>query len=359
MHRWGTGGRGTLGGVTVPGTPLERRRFLAVLAGGLGVGALAACTSPSSSAAAQPSASPSSSAASASATATAGSPSTSATPGSTASAALPASTAWVARSGEVEPAVKRVATSLVQAVAAWPAGQGGLAAARRRVAALGLPASLADACAPLLGAGEAASCRIVDAQYGGILSSSSSVLVVVDQWRLGADGRVTAGGTTLDVRLVEAAPRWRVVAVHPAAPGRSTATPSGLVRAVLAEPRIRLPYAARADVATGAIAASVLRTLQALAESHVVDVSVVRSGHPLYVFGTSRPSDHPKGHAVDVWALDGRPLVVPSNHGLAVTGMRLAVANGAYNVGGPVQLSGSTYFSDLTHHDHIHLGFRG
>jgi hypothetical protein len=37
--------------------------------------------------------------------------------------------------------------------------------------------------------------------------------------------------------------------------------------------------------------------------------------------------------------------------------MRLAVAHGAYNVGGPVLLSGPQYFSDNTHHDHIHLGF--
>ena len=86
---------------------------------------------------------------------------------------------------------------------------------------------------------------------------------------------------------------------------------------------------------------------------------MVRSGHPFYVFGTHRPSDHPKGHAVDVWALDGKALVDPANHPLAVAGMRLAVSHGAYNVGGPVLLSGPQYFSDRTHQDHIHLGFLG
>lgn len=89
----------------------------------------------------------------------------------------------------------------------------------------------------------------------------------------------------------------------------------------------------------------------------VVAVSVIRSGHPIDVFGTSRPSDHPKGRAVDVWALDGRPLVEPANHPLAVSGMRFAAAEGAYNVGGPVLLSGPQYFSNPTHQDHIHLGF--
>ena len=105
------------------------------------------------------------------------------------------------------------------------------------------------------------------------------------------------------------------------------------------------------------ISSEVLRTLLALSERYVVDVSVVRSGHPLYVFGTNRLSDHPKGRAVDVWALDGHPLVVHRNHDLAIAGMELAVAHGAYNVGGPVLLSGPEYFSDNTHQDHIHLGF--
>lgn len=84
----------------------------------------------------------------------------------------------------------------------------------------------------------------------------------------------------------------------------------------------------------------------------------MRSGHPLDVFGTSRPSDHPLGRAVDVWALDSKPLVLPTNHALAASAMRLAVAYGAYNVGGPVHLGGPEYFSDQTHQDHIHLGFR-
>jgi hypothetical protein len=42
--------------------------------------------------------------------------------------------------------------------------------------------------------------------------------------------------------------------------------------------------------------------------------------------------------------------------------MRDAAAAGSYNVGGPVQLSGGTapdqFFSDATHHDHVHIGFR-
>ena len=126
---------------------------------------------------------------------------------------------------------------------------------------------------------------------------------------------------------------------------------------MLADNRIRLPHAAQADIRSGRIHDTVLDSLSRLSEEYLVDVSVMRSGHPLLVFGTTRRSDHPQGRAVDVWALDGKPLVVPHNHSLATRAMRLAAAAGAYNIGGPVLLAGQQYFSDRTHQDHIHLGF--
>jgi hypothetical protein len=128
---------------------------------------------------------------------------------------------------------------------------------------------------------------------------------------------------------------------------------------LLANPRLHLPVAAHADIASGTISAGVLGALHGLAARHVIDVSVVKSGHPLYVFGTTRLSDHPRGHAVDVWAIDGHPVVNPANRPLVESVMRLGIALGAYQVGGPVDLDGggSRYFSDNTHHDHVHLGF--
>ncbi len=252
--------------------------------------------------------------------------------------------------------MKARATALIEAVGAWTDSHGDLASARARARASGFAPGLADALAPLLGPQPAAVVQVRDAQYGGILTSSSSVLVVVDQWRAGANGLVTAGGTTVDVRLVAASPRWWVVDAFPASPGAAIAAMSKAARAVLADPRLHLPYAAHADVVAGRIHDSVLTLLTALSREHVVDVSVLRSGHPLHVFGTSRTSDHPRGQAVDVWALDARPLVVATNHSLAAGAMTFAVAHGAYNVGGPVQPSGPEYFSDRTHQDHIHLG---
>ena len=275
---------------------------------------------------------------------------------------LPTTHPWLPSSAEIEPQVKLRAVRLLEAIATWRTGQAGLVAARRRVAALGYDPSLVDQVAdPLLAhsTGRSSVIQVVDAQYGGILASSSSVLVVLQQWVLSADGRtVIGGGTTVDCRLVAASPYWRVVALHPARPGSAAASPSTLARDVLADPRIHLPVAAHADVRSGAISAGVLSALQRLSTRHVVNVSVVKSGHPLYVFGTNRISDHPRGHAVDIWAIDGHPVVDPANRALVESVMRAGISYGAWQVGGPYLLgAGPTYFSDNTHHDHVHWGF--
>ncbi|MER7463001.1 hypothetical protein [Streptomyces sp. NPDC097981] len=78
--------------------------------------------------------------------------------------------------------------------------------------------------------------------------------------------------------------------------------------------------------------------------------------------GTGRPSGHPVGRAFDVWRIDGRPVVDPATPGSLVAAfMRSAATTGSYNAGGPVQLSGgdraNQFFSDATHHDHVHIGF--
>jgi hypothetical protein len=340
------GGRRTLDGMTrqsEPGRrPVERRVVLLGAAGVL-VG-VAGCTSgPPRRAGAGT---------------TGGSPS--AHP-STAPAALPRTTPWRATSAEIDPAVKQQAVRLVEAIGAWPSGKGGTAAAKARVAALGLPTGSVDEAGPLLPPADAAALQVVDAQYGGILTGSSSVLVVCRQWTL-TGGRVTAGGTTVDVRLVRTGSGWTVTALHPANPGAAMASPPEAVRKVLADSRIALPPAAEADLCSGRVHGSVLNAMLRLSETYRIDVSVVRSGHPLDVFGTTRPSDHPRGRAFDVWRIDGRAVVDPATpRTLIERFMRKAAAAGSYNVGGPVRLPGGApgqFFSDDTHHDHVHIGFR-
>ncbi|MFF3917538.1 hypothetical protein ACFYZB_29380 [Streptomyces sp. NPDC001852] len=277
------------------------------------------------------------------------------------SPALPRTTPWRPTSAEVQPAAKLRAVRLVEAIGAWAAGQGGAAAARARVAALGLPTALVGQAGPLLPTADQTALQVVDAQYGGILSRSASVLVVCRQWTRRA-GTVSAGGTTVDVRLSRSASGWTVDALHPAQPGPAARFLAPDVRSVLSDDRIVLPPAAVADLRSGRVHTSVARAMLGLARTYRLEVSVVRSGHPLDVFGTSRPSDHPRGRAFDVWRIDGHAVVDPAtSRGLIERFMRDAAAAGSYNVGGPVLLSGGSagqFFSDATHHDHVHIGFR-
>lgn len=315
---------------------LTRRGFLGLLAGA----AVAACSATS----------PEDSPASASSTAPL-------RPTQPEGAPLPSTRRWRAGPGEVNPDVKARATRLIEVTGTWTAGAGSRSAARGRASAAGFDPDLVDSLAPLLGPQEAAAIQVRDAQYGGILAGSASVLVVTDQWRTHPGDTLLTGGTTVDVRLERATPHWRVVAVHPAQPGPVATHLSSAATRVLADTRIRLPHAAHADIEAGRINDTVLDLLSRTSDDFLVDVSVLRSGHPLLVFGTTRPSDHPRGRAVDVWALDGKPLVIPHNHPLATRVMRLAAAAGAYNIGGPLQLRGRQFFTDQTHHDHIHIGF--
>ncbi|MFD5752943.1 hypothetical protein [Streptomyces sp. NPDC127033] len=272
---------------------------------------------------------------------------------------LPTTTPWRPDRADVDPAVKLRAVQVVEAIGAWPAGQGGAAAAKRRVAALGAAPSLVDAAGPLLPTADEAVLQVVDAQYGGILADSASVLVVCRQW---TPGHATGtSGTTVDVRLRRARPRWEVTALHPARPGAAAPSLPDAARGVLAERRITLPPAAAADVRSGHVHESVLRALLRLAITYRMYVSVIRSGHPRDVFGTDRPSDHPRGRAFDVWQIDGHAVVDPAtSRRLVERFMRDAAAAGSYNVGGPVRLSGGAagqFFTDATHHDHVHAGF--
>ena len=261
----------------------------------------------------------------------------------------------------MQPEAKLQAVRVVEALGTWTRGRGGVSASAARVTALGQRGGLASSGGPLLGRSSRASVQVLDAQYGGILASSASVLVVCRQWRADGAGRAVAGGTTVDVRLVKQGGRWAVTELHPADPGRARARPSSLARRVLGASRIGLPPAAAADVASGQVHDSVLQALLTLSRHYRIDVSVIRSGHPLFVFGTSRRSDHPRGRAFDTWRIDGHRVVDPrTSRALVVEYMHAAAAAGSYNVGGPYLLAGpgNQYFSDATHHDHVHAGFQ-
>ncbi|MEU8223304.1 hypothetical protein [Kribbella sp. NPDC048915] len=296
-----------------------------------GVGVLAGCSGSSSGAADGRGTSvptPTVSGASRSSPA-AGSPSPN-SPGSPGSAAptvaLPSVRSWAPGPGEIEPAAKRVAVAAAVQLLR-PRGTRGVV-------------------------------EVIDAQYGGILTDTASVLVPCRVYTI-VSGRVVTGGATVDVRLTKNQGSWRVTATHPSRPGPAAPRLSAAARQVLANERILLPPASAADIRSGQVHDTVLRAMLELATTYQIGVSVIRSGHPRNVFGTNRRSDHPQGRAFDTWQINGRAVVAPSTPRSLITSyLRASAAAGSYNVGGPYQLAGATYFSDRTHQDHTHAGFR-
>lgn len=194
--------------------------------------------------------------------------------------------------------------------------------------------------------------RVVYTQYFGYLPPEASILVEADH--------AAGGGTTYDVRLRQTGRgRWRVTSVEPAAMVRRLTDPGPLARAVLRHDRIDLPWAGRRDVAAGLVADPVLESMLTVAEEHRIGISVLLAAHPVLVFGTDRRSNHADGRAYDIGTVDGRLVVDPRAAERVRSLMRAAAATGAYQVGGPVDLDDgeSQYFADLTHSDHVHVGF--
>jgi hypothetical protein len=274
---------------------------------------------------------------------------------------LPAPTAWRPAPQDVAPEVKQAAVQLLEIAGSWAPGEGGVQSAKRRLGVAGYDPTLVDDLGPLLTDDEAAVAQVRVAQYGGILSTDASVLVVVDQWVRSENGRVRRRGTTVDVRLAADEPQWAVTTVRVARPGRRAPELTRVAQRLLENERVVLPNAAVHDVRSGIIDDSVLRDLSSLSSQHRLDVSILRSGHPVRVFGTDRMSDHTDGRAVDIWALDEQPIIKQRRSAMVSDFMQAARSAGAYQVGGPVDLdgSGASYFADDTHQDHIHLGFTG
>jgi hypothetical protein len=263
---------------------------------------------------------------------------------------------------EVEPPLKAAGAAFLTAALTTDGTDGDLAA---RVSRAGQPAAPAGALAPLLDGAAASSLRIVYPQSGGLADDrlTARLMIVAEQELVRRAEPAAVDRRSLTVRLGVARPsaagQWQVteaVLPDPVAPRPVTAT-SAAVQALLANPRVILPEAARLDaLSEEGIDDRIADTLNALSERWVVDVSVLRSGHAVDVFGTDRTSNHAVGRGVDIWALDGVPIIERSRSPWRPA-MELAAGAGASEVGGPEQLAPEPYFTNASHQDHLHIGF--
>lgn len=261
---------------------------------------------------------------------------------------------------DVSPEIKDAARRFVEAAGTWQPSDPSDAAAR--LAAAGYPADLAGVTGPLVAPEAAAATTVVIyPQYGGLTATTASVMVLARQeLDLGRTSR--SREVLLDVRL-ERSPGglWQVTSrIDPPRPPLADGRPGGPSTqgaAVLADPQVRLPEPARADVVERRVGDPILDVVTELSRTWELDVQVFATGHPGTVFPTTRVSNHTVGRAADVRAIDGRPVAtIPRDDPVLAEFMAAAGRAGATEVGGPVLPAGTGFFTDDVHQDHFHLG---
>ncbi len=261
---------------------------------------------------------------------------------------------------EVYPNAKRVAGRLAQQLTTYGPGDTaeGLLGRVQPDRAVGEPSG--SQVAVLLVPDARSEGEVVYAQLGGRTPESVSVMVVVRQRIHPTAGGLRESTRTLDVRLRLVGGEWAFDALASAG-GQPVDRPPDLPApavAVLDHPRIALPDSVRWDVHRGGVDVRLLETMLAMAERFPYAVTVLSSGHPLEVFGTDRTSDHTGGWAVDVWAVDGIPVVTQRAEGTPAFALSRELFDaGVAQLGSPwdFDAAGRRSFTDVVHADHLHV----
>ena len=288
---------------------------------------------------------------------------------------LPAVGPWQPGPAEPLPRLKQVASAFVQGLATRPSGAlpedvlAGVMALTGEgfdaTAALTEAASLYDA---PVSTGE-----IVYPQFGGLVpdgpgAREASVMVVLRQRLLLPDGAVGEVVRTCDVRLRDQDGDWQVLSLASIG-GQPVDRPADLDPVsitVLDDPRIELPDSARWDVHARRVSLETLSVLAEAAGRSPVSVTVLRSGHPVEVFGSGNLSDHTRGRAVDIWGVGGIPVVAQPPSGspyrvvldgaFADPRVTQTGSPGGTDLDGPGQRRS---FTNTVHADHLHLAAIG
>lgn len=286
---------------------------------------------------------------------------TSTTLGTTTTApTLDPATPYVAPANEIEPELKTAAARALQAIFSYRPGEGTVAAAKARLASLPVLAGVADKAAPLLDGEAWAESDIVYPQLGGLTPTQASVMTVV---RLRSDrGRgETNVVRTFDVRLEKRTGVWTVVDL-PSLGGDPVEPPADLspsARRVLDHGQIELPDTARWDIYSGRIADRLLDTLAGIADVTPVAVTVLSTGHPIEVFGSTHTSNHIPGRGVDLWRV-GAPIIDQrAADGPLRSHVDRLLAEGVTELGAPFDVDGprGANFANTVHQDHLHVAF--
>jgi hypothetical protein len=256
---------------------------------------------------------------------------------------------------------KRLAGEIAQRVTTYDPG----ASARSIAADLGPGAvgegAVAGAIEPLVDSERFSRGEVIYPQLSGVTPTTLGAMVVVRQTLTDENGEDARSVTrVLDVRLRRTTGPWsldRIGSVGGAPPPTEDA-PSPVAQRVLEHPRITLPDSARWDILRGGVDEGLLEVLAGAADRYRLGVAVIDSGHPPNVWATTSPSAHSVGNAVDIYAVDGTPVIEQRQEGSSAFELASElVTGGAAQVGSPWILGagGSQSFTDEVHEDHIHL----
>ena len=269
---------------------------------------------------------------------------------------------WRPGDDEVYPNAKRLAAVVAQRLATYPQGSSPRGVSRAVARKFETSADRLLGAARELVRGEFQSAgTVVYPQLGGLTPTAASVMVVIDQELLDATGGRRVERRTLDVRLRLADGEWALdgVASGGGVPVDRPRQLSPEAAAVLDHPSVVLSDSARWDIYGAGIATELLALIARVADRHQIAVATLSTGHPLNVFATDRQSNHTKGRAVDIYSIDGEPVVSQRTKGSAahrLTGWLFD--RGVPELGSPWALDGygGRSFTDDVHLDHLHVG---
>jgi hypothetical protein len=172
-----------------------------------------------------------------------------------------------------------------------------------------------------------------------------------------------AAGSVLCTPTPSGSPSPQTYAVGSARGGNSRPCQAGELEAmVLSHTRIHLGSLAVGDVAEGRVDPRVLQVLLLLAERHDLgSVGPLITGHSYFVAGTTSPSNHAFGRAVDISVLDGQAVSIYNAAARDAMEMVLSLRPPLLpdELGGPWLLSHPSSVAVFTrdHGDHLHIGW--
>jgi hypothetical protein len=154
---------------------------------------------------------------------------------------------------------------------------------------------------------------------------------------------------------------WYVEEVLAVAAGYEAVSTGADARTLVEHPNLSLTPQARRDLLDAVIDQRVVDFLAWAVERHTISVSALKTGHDMYVAGTSRISNHWYGRGLDIYAIDGDLVSARSSaaRGFAVEASGLPPAARPDEIGLPWRdlTTGDGVFSDPTHQDHLHFGW--